>query len=285
MPKFIRMLTLSLTGACAFLAATPSWSQTDDLLSRIKSNGQITIGTEARYAPFEYIDEGKIVGYDVDLMNYVLKSLPRVKINQLDLPFQGLLPGLDAKRFDIVVTAVTVNQERLGHFAFTFPVADATTGVLLRAGGPAIKKPEDLNGKTLGTQAGTAQLQAAIALDKKLKQAGGQGFKEIKQYVAFDEAYADLAVGRLDAVAQSLANLGPLLKARPGVFEVMADTIGPKTYFAWVARKDTDSEALVKLFSEGIARANRDGTMKRLQLKWFSRTMDVPAQALTAPAI
>ncbi|WP_227246352.1 transporter substrate-binding domain-containing protein [Paraburkholderia caribensis] len=285
MNKPLRSLVVSLLGVLALVAATPGWSQSDDLLARIKTNKEITIATEARYAPFEYVDNGKIVGYDADLMAYVLKSIPDVKVKQLDLPFQGLLPGLDAKRFDIVVTAVTVNKDRVSHFAFTLPVADATTGVLLRNGDTSIKSPDDLNGKIVGSQTGSAQLQALQALDKKLKDAGGPGIKQIKQYVAFDEAYADLAVGRLDAVAQSVANLGPLMKSRPGVFALLPQTIGPKSYFAWVARKDSDSAALVKLFSDGIARANRDGTMKKLQEKWFGSTMDVPVDAVPAPSI
>jgi polar amino acid transport system substrate-binding protein len=285
MNKPLRSLVFSLLGALALVTATPGWSQTDDLLARIKTNKENTIATEARYAPFEYVDNGKIVGYDADLMAYVLKSIPDVKVKQLDLPFQGLLPGLDAKRFDIVVTAVTVNKDRVSHFAFTVPVADATTGVLLRNGDTSIKSPDDLNGKIVGSQTGSAQLQALQALDKKLKDAGGPGIKQIKQYVAFDEAYADLAVGRLDAVAQSVANLGPLMKSRPGVFTLLPQTIGPKSYFAWVARKDSDSAALVKLFSDGIARANRDGTMKKLQEKWFGSTMDVPADAVPVPSI
>ena len=285
MNKPLRSLVVSLLGALALVAATPGWSQSDDLLARIKTNKEITIATEARYAPFEYVDNGKIVGYDADLMAYVLKSIPDVKVKQLDLPFQGLLPGLDAKRFDIVVTAVTVNKDRVSHFAFTLPIADATTGVLLRNGDTSIKSPDDLNGKIVGSQTGSAQLQALQALDKKLKDAGGPGIKQIKQYVAFDEAYADLAVGRLDAVAQSVANLGPLMKSRPGVFALLPQTIGPKSYFAWVARKDSDSAALVKLFSDGIARANRDGTMKKLQEKWFGSTMDVPVDAVPAPSI
>jgi polar amino acid transport system substrate-binding protein len=285
MNKPLRSLVFSLLGALALVTATPGWSQTDDLLARIKTNKEITIATEARYAPFEYVDNGKIVGYDADLMAYVLKSIPDVKVKQLDLPFQGLLPGLDAKRFDIVVTAVTVNKDRVSHFAFTLPIADATTGVLLRNGDTSIKSPDDLNGKIVGSQTGSAQLQALQALDKKLKDAGGPGIKQIKQYVAFDEAYADLAVGRLDAVAQSVANLGPLMKSRPGVFTLLPQTIGPKSYFAWVARKDSDSAALVKLFSDGIARANRDGTMKKLQEKWFGSTMDVPADAVPVPSI
>ncbi|SDH12937.1 amino acid ABC transporter substrate-binding protein, PAAT family [Paraburkholderia steynii] len=285
MNKPLRSLVFSLLGALALVTATPGWSQSDDLLARIKANKEITIATEARYAPFEYVDNGKIVGYDADLMAYVLKSIPDVKVKQLDLPFQGLLPGLDAKRFDIVVTAVTVNKDRVSHFAFTLPIADATTGVLLRNGDTSIKSPDDLNGKIVGSQTGSAQLQALQALDKKLKDAGGPGIKQIKQYVAFDEAYADLAVGRLDAVAQSVANLGPLMKSRPGVFTLLPQTIGPKSYFAWVARKDSDSAALVELFSDGIARANRDGTMKKLQEKWFGSTMDVPVDAVPAPSI
>ncbi|SKD01535.1 amino acid ABC transporter substrate-binding protein, PAAT family [Burkholderia sp. CF099] len=285
MNKPLRSLVFSLLGALALVTATPGWSQSDDLLARIKTSKEITIATEARYAPFEYVDNGKIVGYDADLMAYVLKSIPDVKVKQLDLPFQGLLPGLDAKRFDIVVTAVTVNKDRVSHFAFTLPIADATTGVLLRNGDNSIKSPDDLNGKIVGSQTGSAQLQALQALDKKLKDAGGPGIKQIEQYVAFDEAYADLAVGRLDAVAQSVANLGPLMKSRPGVFTLLPQTIGPKSYFAWVARKDSDSAALVKLFSDGIARANRDGTMKKLQEKWFGSTMDVPVDAVPAPSI
>ena len=274
-----------MTGAFALLASAPGFAQGNDLLARVKANKEITVGTEARYAPFESIENGKIVGYDADLLQYILKSLPDVKLKQLDLPFQGLLPGLDAKRFDMVITAVTVNKDRASHFAFTLPVADATAGVLVRSNEASIKSPNDLNGKIVGSQTGSAQLQALMALDKNLKAAGGPGIKQIKQDVAFDEAYADLAVGRLDAVAQSVANLGPLLKSRPGVFTVLPQSIGPKSYFAWVARKDEDSAALLKVFSDGIARANKDGTMKALQMKWFGTTMDVPSDAVPEPSM
>jgi polar amino acid transport system substrate-binding protein len=281
----LRNLMLSLTGALALAAAAPSWSQTGDLLARVEANKQITIATEARFSPFEYVDSGKIVGYDSDLLAYVMKSLPNVKVKQLDLPFQGILPGLDAKRFDMVVTAVTINKDRASHFAFTLPVADATTGVLLRTNETSIKTPSDLNGKVIGSQTGSAQLLALIDFDKKLKAAGEPGLKQIKQYVSFDEAYADLAVGRLDGVAQAVSNLGPLMKSRPGVFTVMQQTIGPKSYFAWVARKDADSASLIKLFDDAIARANADGTMKKLQQKWFGSTMNVPVDAVPVPTM
>ncbi|SHN03819.1 transporter substrate-binding domain-containing protein [Phytopseudomonas punonensis] len=273
---------LSLALATVFVS---SLAQAGDLLQRITQEKQITVATEARFAPFESVENGKIVGYGADLMNYVLADLPGVKVKQLDLPFQGILPGLDTGKFDFVVTSVTVNKARFEQFAFTVPIAESTVALLKRGNDDSINSLSDLNGKVVGSQSGSGQLQILQAYDQKLKDAGQPGLKAIRQYVSFDEAYADLALGRLDGVAQSLSNLGPLIKSRPGMFTTLDEMLGPKTYYGWVGRKDADSASLVKLFSDGIARANRDGTMKTLQEKWFGFTMDVPADAMPAPSI
>lgn len=280
--KTTRSLCWAMLCSGLFSAAAHS----ADLLDRIKSDKAITIATEARYAPFESIDNGKIVGYDVDLMNHILqKSLPGVAVKQLDLPFQGILPGLDAKKFDFVITAVTVNKQRMDHFAFTVPIAESTVALLKRDNDGSIASLDDLSGKIVGSQAGSGQLQVLQEFNEKLKASGKPGIKEIKQYVSFDEAYADLANKRLDGVAQSLANLGPLIKARPGIFTTLKPMLGPTTYFGWVGRKDSDSASMVKLFSDGISEANRDGTMKALQQKWFGFVMDIPADKMPAPAL
>ncbi|AJJ12086.1 bacterial extracellular solute-binding s, 3 family protein [Yersinia rohdei] len=271
-----------LCAASVFSAAAHS----ADLLDRIKADKTITIASEARYAPFESVENGKIVGYDVDLMHHILqKNLPGVEVKQLDLPFQGILPGLDAKKFDFVVTAVTVNKQRMDHFAFTVPIAESTVALLKRDNDKSINTLDDLSGKVVGSQAGSGQLQVLQDFNEKLKASGKPGLKEIKQYVSFDEAYADLANKRLDGVAQSLANLGPLIKTRPGIFTTLKPMLGPTTYFGWVGRKDDDSATLVKLFSDGISEANRDGTMQALQQKWFGFVMDVPADQMPAPSL
>ncbi|EJD6522692.1 TPA: transporter substrate-binding domain-containing protein [Pseudomonas aeruginosa] len=279
-----RRAVKNLTFALATLLAS-SLAHADDLLQRVQQKKQITIATEARFAPFESVENGKIVGYGADLMTYVLKDLPEVKVKQLDLPFQGILPGLDTGKFDFVVTSVTVNKARFEQFAFTVPIAESTVALLKRGNDDSISSLNDLNGKVVGSQSGSGQLQVLQAYDQKLKDAGQPGLKAIREYVSFDEAYADLALGRLDGVAQSLSNLGPLIKSRPGVFSTLSDMLGPQTYYGWVGRKDADSASLVKLFSDGIARANRDGTMKALQEKWFGFTMDVPADAMPEPSI
>lgn len=281
-----RITTKSLCWAMLCTSLFSAAAHSADLLDRIKSDATITIASEARYAPFESVENGKIVGYDVDLMNHILqKNLPGVAVKQLDLPFQGILTGLDAKKFDFVVTAVTVNQQRVAHFAFTVPIAESTVALLKREADGSISTLDDLSGKVIGSQAGSGQLQVLQEFNKKLVASGKPGIKEIKQYVSFDEAYADLANKRLDGVAQSLANLGPLIKARPGIFTTLKPMLGPTTYFGWVGRNDEDSARLVKLFSEGISEANRDGTMKALQQKWFGFVMDVPADKMPTPAL
>lgn len=247
-----------------------------DLLQKIKDRGYIIIGTEARYAPFEYIKKGKIVGYDRDLLHRIMEDLPNVKVETRDLPWQGLLPGLAQGKLDFVVTAISVTKARYSRYALTAPIADATVAFLKRAGDDSIKKPEDIIGKTVGTQIGSGQLKATEVYNKKLNNEYGKGIGSIKQYVSFDEAYADLLNHRIEAVGQSLPPLLYLQKQHPDDYKVVMPPYGPKMYFSWGGRKDEDSQSLVDFFNKRIKELNNDGTMKKLQEKWFGFAMDVP---------
>ncbi len=280
-----RIQTLCFCWAVMGFAAIPAARAQDaDLLARIKTGKTMTIATEARFAPFEFVRDGKIVGYDVDLLNYVMeKHLPDVRIKQLDIPFQGLLPGLDAKKFDFAATAIAVNKPRMARFAFTVPVAESTVALLKRRDDPSLAALEDLSGKTIGSQTGSGQLRILQNFNQRLIASGKPGLKAVKQYISFEEAYADLANRRLDGVAQSLSNLGPVMSSRPGMFAVIEPMLGPTGYYGWMGRKDADSASLVKLFNDGLAEANRDGTMARLQRKWFGFEMAVPADAMPIP--
>lgn len=275
------MVPLALVAVLVLRTASPARA---DLLDDIKRRGTMTIATEARYPPFEYVENGKIVGYATELWAEVAAKLPGVQVQQLDLPWQGILPGLAAGRFDFVVTSVTTTRERIERYAFTVPIAEATVALAVRKGG-AVIKPEDIAGKAVGSQAGSAQLQALRDLDAQLKREGGRGASAIREYVDFNEAYADLAAGRLQAVAASLPNLAPLVKERGDVFAIVQPTIGPRTFFGWVGRNDEASASLVKLVSDTLAESNRSGKMAELQRKWFGFTMDVPAERVTDPAM
>lgn len=105
-----------------------------DLLDRIYADKVFTVGTEARYAPHEFIEDGEIVGYSADVMKLIMPQMEGVELIRMDLPWQGILPGLERSRFDYVVTAVTATPERIQRYHLSAPVADATMAILKQIG-------------------------------------------------------------------------------------------------------------------------------------------------------
>src|SRR5260370_25402778 len=116
---------LALLAGCAcvvLVAGQQAFAETT--LERIKRLGELTVGTEAAYPPFEFVKDGKIVGYGSDILAEVVKELGVTKLNPLDLPSQGILPGVSAGKFDFVATTVGTNAERANPYAYTTPIAD-----------------------------------------------------------------------------------------------------------------------------------------------------------------
>ena len=246
------------------------------LLDDIKKRKEIVIATEAGYAPFEYVEGGKIVGYHADLLALVMKDLTDqgVKVNQLDLPFASLLAGLQAKKYDMIATALFGTEERAKRFAFTVPTAFGTTGIVTRADNAAITKPDDLDGKTVGAPQATKYLDQMKALSEEFKKKGGKGIKEIKEYASgFTEIYADIENGRIDAAPNGMPNLAVLLKQQPGKYK-LAGQVGDPTYFAWATRKE--DQDLLEYLNSQMLKLKKAGTFGELQKKWFGFTMDLP---------
>ncbi|NTG16674.1 transporter substrate-binding domain-containing protein [Agrobacterium rhizogenes] len=276
----IRNSRTLLAGAALAVAMIAPVAHAADLFDKIKTTKVFTVATEARFAPFEFVEDGKIVGYSADIMEDVMKELPGVELKRLDLPWQGILPGLAASRFDYVVTSVTVTPERMNAYHLSVPIADATMAVLKRKGDAEITKPEDIAGKPVGSQAGSAQLAALETFATELK-ASGKADVTVSTYTDFSEAYADLATGRIHAVVNSLPNLLEAARQRPDIFEVVLPTFGPKTYFSWAGRNDADSTSLNALIDAELIKLNKSGKLAELQKKWFGAPMELP-EALPA---
>lgn len=258
--------------AIALAALCSGWSAKADTLATILAEKKVTVGTEAAFPPFEFVENGKIVGYGKDILDAVIADLG-VELIQLDVPFQGILPGLDAKKFDFVATSVGITPERAAKYAFTMPIAVSSEVILKRAESP-IATVKDLEGKVVGTQLGTTTEQEARKADAALKAAGGKGFKELKLYPSFPEVYVALASGELDAVVQSGPNVATLIKEKPGVFAV-GDTVSQTPrYIAWVTRP-ADPELRARISAE-IKKLRDSGKLTEFQKKWFGFTMDIP---------
>lgn len=277
---------LARTVASAALAAgllAGSSASAQEVLEQIKESGQFTVGTEARFAPFEFVEDGEIVGYSADVMDHIMEEFPGedVELIRMDLPWQGILPGLKRERFDYVVTSVTATPERNDRYHLSPPIADATMAIMKRAGDDSIQSPEDIAGKVMGSQSGSAQLQSLEGLAEQMADEGNP-VADIETYTDFNEAYADLAAGRVDAVVNSLPNLLQAEKTRSDTFEVV-DTFGEPMYFTWAGRDESASESLNAFMDEQIRKLNEDGTLAELQEKWFGSPMDLPTELPEPP--
>ncbi|GIR39076.1 MAG: ABC transporter substrate-binding protein [Rhodobacterales bacterium] len=239
MNKIYKILSLkSLILSLSFLLLGAS-IHAETTFEKIKRTGKVTVGTEAAFPPFEFIKDGKIVGYGKDILDYIISDLG-VELNQLDLPWQGILPGVLAGKFDFVATSVSVRAERAKKYAFTVPIAEGTNWVMKRKGDSSIMSPDDLSGKVVCTQLASGAEKASQEWEKDMKSRGLEGFKELKLFTAHPEATLAVANGTCDAQTQPLPNLAVVAKNQEGVFELVGPISG-KAYMGWVTRpEDTD---------------------------------------------
>ena len=270
-----RQLLKTLVGAAIVLACVGAHAQ--DALSRVKQAGVLKIGTETAFAPFDFIKDGDHVGLNVDLFKDIGKEMG-VKIEWIALPWEGVLPGLEASKFDMVGGPATITKARMERYRFSTPVADASIALLKRKGDKSIMKPADIAGKAVGGGKGSAQLAQLKTFAESL------GKADVREYPGNNEAYADLAAGRIVAVGNSIANIAYVAQQRPDTFEVVMPPFGAKSYFGYIGRKDADSAKLMDAVDAVILKMKKDGRLATLQKKWFGQPFDTP-ETVTEPAL
>lgn len=264
------VLRTGLAGAAAgsTLLGSIEAALADDTLAEVKKRGELVIATEMQFAPFDISDNGTYKGLDRDLIDAVGATLG-VKVKYLDLPWTSILPGLEAKKFDLCIAPVTITKERMKRYLFTVPIAEATAALMKRAKDASIAKPEDIAGKIVGGQKGTSQLAQLKEFAAKLPKP-----VEVKEYVDNNQSYADLAAGRIDASVNSLPNLAYAASQRSDTFAVVLPPFGQPTYFSWVGR--LDDKALIDAVNAAIIKAEGDGTMDKIQKQWLGQSMSLP---------
>lgn len=241
-----------------------------DMLADIKAKGKIVAATEMHYAPFDLLVDGKYEGICHDLFTEVAKELG-VEVEFLDLPWQSILPGLEAGKFDFVNAPVTITAERMKRYSFTLPIGNATVALAKKAGDDSITKPEDIAGKAVGSQKGSAQLAQLKAFAEKLDPPA-----DVREYVNIDEALADLAAGRIQAVANSLPLMGYASVQRPGLFELVMPPFGDPKYFAWVGRPGDETKSLIEAINVAILKMHEDGRLEAINKKWLGSSPELP---------
>ncbi|WP_247875519.1 transporter substrate-binding domain-containing protein [Azospirillum sp. TSH100] len=264
------MFKTALLGATLLVAGAATGTAMADTLADVKKAGVLTVATEMQFPPFDFLESNEYKGVDRDLIDEVAKELG-VKAKYMDLPWTSVLPGLEAKKFDLVIAPVTITKERMKRYSFTVPISEATAALMKRADDKTINKPEDIAGKKVGGGKGTSQLAQVKEFGQTLPTP-----PDVREYVDSNQSYADLAAGRVDASVNSLPNLNFAAAQRKETFAVVLPPFGKPSYFSWVGRLADDDKSLIEAVNAALVKIQKDGRMATIQKKWFGVSQELP---------
>jgi polar amino acid transport system substrate-binding protein len=263
---------IGIAGTAAVLGMARDADAAGLSLADIKGSGKLRIGVEAAYVPFTFRKDGKIVGYDVDLADVFCENLG-VKPDIVDTAWAGVIPSLYAKKFDMIMSAMTYTAERIQRVGFSIPYAEASQALLIRAADEStIKGLNDLSKKVVGIKLGSPGEVLAKKQSEQVKGATGSGFAEIKIFTEHPAAYLSLTQHKVDAVYNTVPTLAMVLRDQPGKF-AMLKGLGADNW-AGIAFRKEDTE--LQQFIDGqITKLKADGTLGKLQEKWFGFRMNL----------
>lgn len=222
--------------------------------------GKIVVAVEANWPPMEYVDEnGAIVGFSVDYVNAVAREAGFVT-EYVSVPWEGIFEGLLAGEYDMVASSVSITPEREAVMDFTIPYYDVRQA-LVTCADAAIRRREDLSGKTLGVQVATTGHFAA----EKMPDATIAAFEEIGQ------ALEALERNELDAVlADDPVATSYILKMRSTAPKMKIAFILPSEspeYYGFAVKKG--NARLLERLNRGIMKVQEKGIDGGLRRKWI----------------
>ena len=227
-------------------------------LSAIKSAGVFKIGTEGTYAPFTYHDEsGKLVGFDVEIGEAVAAKLG-VKAEFIEGKWDGLIAGLDAKRYDTVINQVGITDARKQKYDFSEPYIASKAVLIVRDGDDSIKTFADLKGK-----------KSAQSLTSNFGKIATEAGAELVGTDGFDQSIQLLLTGRADATINDSLSFLDFKKHKPDANVKIAAQEENADYSGVIVRKG-DPE-LVAAINKALADIKADGTYKKIADTYFGQ--------------
>lgn len=237
MKKFIKLLFLMLM-----------------LSSLVLGKEKIYVGTNAEFQPFEYLENGKIVGFDVELMEEIGKLIDK-DIEWKNISFDGLLPALQTKKIDVIIAGMTATEERKKFVNFSQTYYQSKQLILVNKDNKKITSFETLKGNSVGVVLGyTGDIIVSEIEEQK-----------VVRYNSTSEAIIALKSKKIDAVVLDSEPAKNYAKKNKEL--VLIDTDVAVEEYAIAVRKD--SEKLLKSIDGAIDTLKKNGFYDNLINKYF----------------
>ncbi len=239
------------------------------LLAASLGNGlaadKLIIATEGAYPPFNAVTaDGNIVGFDIDVANALCEHM-KMECTIVTQDWDGIIPGLLAKKYDAIIASMSITEERRQKVAFTNPYYKAALTFVAKKG-PVLTEitADTLKGKTIGAQAGTTQADFVTAAFPDAT---------LKTYPTQDEVNLDLVNGRLDfGVSDLLPMMDWVNNGKDGTCcELVGAAVTDAKYAGegqGIALRKEDTSTL-EAFNKAIEEMRTDGTYKAINDKYF----------------
>jgi len=254
MLKKILLIAMTLL----FIACGQNSSSSSDKLTEIKKAGVLKAGVKYDFKPFGFTNEkGEVVGFDIDLLNYIAKDLD-VKVEFQQVTSKTRIPLVAGGQIDIAAASMTHKVARDDTIDFTISYFFDGQSVLTRVDSSE-KEAKDFAGKRVGA------IQGATS---------GENFKKLvsnAQVVYFQEypqAVMALKKGKIDAITTDLVWCTTQANDSNGAFKVVGDTISFEPYGMGIAENESNLRDAINF---AIQKAVKDGTYTKLYNKWFGK--------------
>jgi glutamine transport system substrate-binding protein len=226
---------------------------------------KVIVATEAAFAPFEYLDKGKIVGFDVDFLDAVMKEAG-MKYDLKNIGWDPLFAAVQGKEVDLAISGITIDDKRKQTYDFSIPYFESTHMILVKEDSP-VTNALDLKGKVIGVQNGTTGQKAV----EKLFGTENENIKKFENTVV---AIMELLNGGVEAVVTDNAVANEYVKNNPDKkMKAIADPNNFESEFYGIMFPK-GSELKPKI-DEAIKKVIESGKYAEIYKKWFGQEPNV----------
>lgn len=257
----MQQFALFLTGLFLITSLGCTSKKSDEPVNKSTSklSDHLVVGTDAAYAPFEIENADKnITGFDIEVIQAVANKM-NFKIEVINTPWEGLFNQLASGDRDILISAITINDERKKSMDFSDPYFEAVQLIAV-PNSSKVTQFQELKKLKVGVQIGTTGDEVASRLL-------GRSNPNIKRFEGTPLALQELLNGGVDAVVADNGVLNNFFANNHKDFKVLSDTSFSKEYYGISVKKGNAD--LLKKINEGLSKIKADGTYDSISKKYF----------------
>jgi len=216
-----------------------------------------TLVTDNSFVPFEFMEDGELVGFDIDLIHAIADEAG-FELEVETTNFDGIIPGLQTGQFDIAIAGIGITEERKNVIDYSDPYFESGLAIGVPIDNEEIEGIEDLEGKTIATRLGST---SSAYIKENIEGADPSEFEQL------DQAYLAVENGSADAVLYDDPNVRYYIQtAGEDKLKVVGDLYQAEDYGIAVTKGKPE---LVEAINDALATLRENGTYDELYEKWF----------------